>query len=307
MRLVSRFGLWGVVAASALPSAPVWADPPEMPSATEEDKGVLRGPRVSEGSRRATLISRDFDGKIKRLDIPPEEAALELIAIPAEYRKEIDRVLAERAAILDKIVAENLLKLVEASNASKSGDKDEARRIYLELVEQAAPLRERGKLSDEIKDILPTDLAQQYERIRKEYWEAVLQEDIAVSQGGMDNPRTGEAGSARAAQPKTLLAAALRKEVGLAIGAEIKRSYERQAAARADDLRKFVDALQLTPEQEGKIRTILTNDFQQIQRNTPPGKRTPMQSVALVRAIAAELDADQRVALGTYIRERQGK
>ncbi len=301
MRLGSRVGLWSVLAASAMPASPVWAEPPgkDEPPETHADRGadpVLSGPRAVEGVQRRSLIARDFDGKIKRLEIPAEEAALELVDLDAATRARIDAILAQRAALLDKLVADNLLKLLDVYNATQAGRKDEAREIFMEVLEQAGPLKERGKLGDEVRAEMTPDQSAAYDRIRREYWEAIIREDVQAS-------RSASGGElARGA-----VQAAIGKEVALVIGAEIKRSYERQATARADQLKQFVEALALSPEQEAKVTRILADDFQMIQANKVPGKRTTVQGLALVRAIAAELTPEQRVALGTYIRERQGK
>src|SRR5436853_2085458 len=87
----------------------------------------LGGPRVNGGERvgPATLVQRDFSGKIKRLEVPPEEAALERLNLDQPTREKIQSVLAARAQVLDKIVVDNIDLVVRFANARQAGDKPE--------------------------------------------------------------------------------------------------------------------------------------------------------------------------------------
>src|SRR5689334_3113710 len=91
--------------------------------ALAQEPDPLRGPALKDQPAKATLIERDFAGKLKRPDIPVEEAALPLLNLDAESRARVDAALAARAQVLDQIVVDNLELVVRLHNARQSGDR----------------------------------------------------------------------------------------------------------------------------------------------------------------------------------------
>jgi len=62
----------------------------------------LAGPGVEAGSSETTLIDRNIDGSMRRLDLPPAEAAIERMELSERVRADIDEMLAARAAVIDE-------------------------------------------------------------------------------------------------------------------------------------------------------------------------------------------------------------
>src|SRR5688572_10940123 len=108
--------------ARALMVVSIMGCPPVLLAQSEDSKpaeAVLSGPKVEAKAQARTLVERDETGHVKRLDIPPAEAALKLLELDDATKEKAQAILDKRAAILDKIVKENLLLLVELSNATR--------------------------------------------------------------------------------------------------------------------------------------------------------------------------------------------
>jgi hypothetical protein len=234
----------------------------------------LAGPRVEAKERKATLIARDFEGKLRRLETTAEEAGLELLELTDEERAACRRILDERAAILDKVVAGNLDLLVEIGNASQAGDKAALLRLAGEVYKKLEPLRQRGTLQKELSGVLPEKKAVRLQDLAREYRSAVRDEIVAEAKSRGETLRPAQ-GLARA---------------GLAeLGQEIRRSYERQIAAGTAELEALISKLDLTPEQDGKVRNMVSTFFQETK-----GRATPAQKRDLFFRVMGVLNLDQK-------------
>ncbi len=138
---------------------------------------ILAGPKVASDAAGATLVQRDETGKVRRLDVPPAEAALELLELDDASRAKAQEILDERAAAIDSIVRENLQLLARLANAGKAKEKSDQRQLYRELAEKAEPLRARGPLADELASVLPQEKAEQLRTYVGQYYEAIAAED----------------------------------------------------------------------------------------------------------------------------------
>lgn len=267
----------GVLAAAGTMMVAAWApgQPPlTTPPAPATDAPALAGPKVSGQAARATLVERDMGGTVKRLEIPPEEEALRLLALDAESKAKAEGVLAARAAILDEIVRDNLLLLVKLNNARQAGDREGVREALREFRPKFEPLQARGRLIDELADALPAEQATRLRELVREYWQAVLAEEGEGGDGTGERRRPREA---------------MAREATAAIGREIRRSYERQFTARRERFDKVLAAAELPPEKETMVRNMVQDNFQKTQ-----GKATPEQNRELVLSIAAKLDPAER-------------
>lgn len=248
-----------------------------VPALAQEEgtSDPLAGPSVSE-STQATLVERDFTGRIKRTEVPPEEAALALLTLTTEEKAATARILAERAAILDKVVLGNIDLLLQLVSASAAGERAEQAELGARLGAQLQPLRDRGPLADELAGALAEDKGRRLKTLVREYWAAVVQEGTA------DARKAGED-----VRPAQIIA----REMRASVGQEIRRSYERQVTARVAELDKQLAAMGLSPEQEGKIRALITEYGQRTLL-----KPTEADRRRLFAAIMAELSPEQRRA-----------
>ncbi|MDX2018403.1 MAG: hypothetical protein SFY95_12300 [Planctomycetota bacterium] len=246
-------------------SASAWAAQPEQPAQQPAEKlpeksadgsaapapegNVLGGPTVTEAeSGPASLIERDFMGKVKRLEQPAEEAALARLKLDAATRAKVDGVLNARAAKLDKIVMANITLLLKAQSAQATGDRAEQADVVRELGEALKPLREGGRLRDQLAAQLPEKERREFTRMVDSYWRAIV--DEGVKENEASGKREGRLG-------------VFSREALKALGTEVKRSYERQIQSRLADLESFMKVLDLPPERDARVRTVISQYAQQ--------------------------------------------
>lgn len=268
-----------VIAAAAL-AFPAFAQPGESP-------GTLAGPKVKARVETTSLVERDMGGRLKRLDIPAEEAALALLKLDPASKKKVDAVLSQRASILDEIVRENIELIGQIAGASQAGDRVKVVELVREIAPKFQPLSARGRLIDELKSALPEKQAAELERLVKEYQEALWQDAQAESKAEGKAIRPAEfAGRERLA----------------AIGQEIKRSYDRQFASKQQRFEKLLGELALPPEKETKVRNLVTDHAQKYRLNP-----TPQQNRELFFRIMGALNLQEQGRLLRLIREERGE
>ncbi len=272
----AAFTLIAAVGLSALaPAASAQSDTTDAP---------LSGPRVTPRDAEPTLVERDFGGRLKRLEADPVLAALDKLTLDADTRARVDAVIAERNAIVDRLVQDHFKTIVELHNARQADERDKVRELLRELAGYARPLLSRGSLADEVRPLLPEDQRQQFSSMLSEYRSAALTDRM----GGGD---TGPAMSRAQAATTELLTG---------FGQEIKRAYDRTFNARKAEFDKLLETLNLTPEQDAKVRGIVVDQFQKSQ-----GQSSPRDRRRMFMQIYRVLDAEQRSTLMARLREQR--
>lgn len=250
----------------------------------------LKGPVVRQTVSPETLVETDFQGHIKRLEIPPEEAALGRLDLDEAARNKVQRILRERAAILDKVVVENIGLLLKFNTARQAGDRKDQALLLGEFSQKLTPLLQRGALGDELKTALTDDQKARFDSLVNGYWDAVVAERMNAADmegGGRAGRKPGRAGI-------------LARERLAALGQEIKRSYERSIGQRVSDFDSLLKQLDLRPEQEGKVRSLVTDYAQRTKLNPNTDQKRD-----LIRRISQELDAEQQRRLLAYVLGRK--
>ncbi len=274
---LTRAGLACLVVSAAGASALAQADPPAGLS-------PLAGPSVDATKAKKSLVERDYAGKVRRLEIPPEEAAIGLLGLSETDRAKADQVIRERAATLDKVVIENVDLLLEMQTARASGDLAKQRDVIQQFKEKLEGLRSRGKPMDEIADALPGASREEYRRLVKEYHRAVYDElaDEAKAKG-------------QRVRPRDIIA----RQMALAVGAEVKRSYERQIGSRTQEFEQALAKLDLAPEQEAEIRRLVTQWAQEVKLNPTPAQRREIVEKVLTKLTPTQRRAAMREFLAS--------
>ncbi|MFZ4574061.1 MAG: hypothetical protein ACOYN0_06665 [Phycisphaerales bacterium] len=255
-----------LLASAMLAASLAQADPSTQPA----DDAALAGPAVGEQARKS-LLQRDFNGTPRRLELPAEEAALELLGLTPEQKSATDAVIADRRAKLDAIVAQNLDLLLKLKGSRDSGDAAGLRQHTRELLGKLGPIREKGRLLDQLAAVLPPEKAAQLRALTRDYWEMKVEEEV---RGGEERSK---------ARVKLMLAA---------VGLEIKRAYETRISGQQQDLDDLIVRLELSSEQEGKVRGL----FLEFAQKTL-GKATADQRAELFRDLNKILTGDQQARL----------
>jgi len=124
------------------------------------------------------------------------------------------------------------------------------------------------------------DKANQYRAIVDEYW-AALEANAESAPAGPMGRRQGAAVQV--------------------MGQEIKRSFERVVGQGRERLDAMLAELQLTPEQEAKIRTTIMDAYLQAQGK----EQSRMQRLKLFRQIAEDLTPEQRSRLRELVQTQR--
>lgn len=239
--LITILVLWSGASAGTSPTP---AEPTAETRAELGDNDLLRGPSSAPAARARTLVERDAAGKVKRLDVTPEEAAIDLLKplLDTASRQRADTILAERAAMWDAFTRENYREIVELANGGKGPEKVKA---VMAMLARAPELRDIDGLRTRLAEAMPAEQAAAFRGLLDEYRKAVG-EDIRAE------------ASASGVGPQKLVA----EEAFKAFGREIKRSFDREATMGKDRLEAGLRALSLSPDDELKVRNILIEHAQ---------------------------------------------
>lgn len=255
--------LFALIVGSAAFPAPLASAQDSAPA----DPSPLSGPSVPDETA-SPRVQRDFEGNMKPLEVRPEIAALDELTLSEAERLGVDGVLAKRTATMERLIRENIDLLLRAQ-AVREGNDPEARRALLEDFGKAfKELTADGPLSEQIAAAMSEENAEKFNAINKEYWRELIGPE----------PGDGDRGRGRIARVAVKL-----------LGQEVKQTYERMIGDGKEQLERVIAELQLTPEQEAKIRAIVT-EFGQKTKLNPTG----MQRVGLFAQVAKELTPEQR-------------
>lgn len=283
----ARWHTTGVVLAAGVLIAAASAD---VRTPATDDDAALAGPKVQQrASETDTIIRRDASGKIVRHDRDPALEALELLKLSGPAAARAEAVVVKRYAALDRFVQDNLLLIAELGQANQSGDKASTRRLIAQVYQRARPFFARGSIADELKPVLDDADHQRLVRLVQEYRDACIAERM---QGVNDEGRK-----------YSTLEASMTEQL-LVLGLEVRRSFERSVEQGGREFDALIKRLQLSPEQEGKIRQRVQDVYLGAQ-----GKPTRLQVARAFLQSYQELDQTQRAELIKAISEqnRTGK
>lgn len=250
------------------------AAPATARQVTTPPPATTKAPAAQPAGPARSLVRLDATGHLIRPEVTPEEAALALLEIDPATRQKIDKVLDERAKILDKIVAGNA-PLLGRMVGSRSTSKQEFVAAVGDFVALLKPLSARGKLRDELAALLTPEPRSRFEYLLNEYRDAGIAE--AAKEDGVGNI---EGPRRRGYEIRETL---------IVVAQEFKRSYERQMVAREDQFKTALGRVGLSAPQEARIRAIFAELAGQ-----PQGKDSPEQHRAAVLAAFNELRPPQR-------------
>lgn len=280
---------------SAQPSTPKAKPAPKNPPGSESP---LAGPRVDKTPTGKTLVERNFDGSLVRLDERPERAAVGLLTLSSEQKEPIGRLFEERGAAVSKLLYDHFETFLAVQAARQGGafrpggDSKEREQLASKMRELHDAAAEAGlvrpALVEQVAKILPEDQAPEFRRLVSEYvtaLEAQAQREMGGTQGAFTRPGSPTPDGARRGYgpgaERTEMNLFLR-EMARTLGGLVQERKERTEA-----LFKAVDA---TPEQRTAIEKMLRDGAEKSRGRQP----TPEQRAENFRKIMELLTPEQR-------------
>lgn len=249
LSVLALAGLSSACAAGSIADQPASPAPKTSPaSVPPKAADPLAGPSVPM-STRPTLVRRDMHGSVQRLEVFPAQAALETLTLDPATAKAVSTILAERAAILDATVRDNLALLIElfsagqaagAGGAGSAGDALDAARIGLAFVTRLRPLIRRGSIEAELASVLPESARARIREMVEEYENAIVAEESTPAQP----------------KPKSRFEVLTGESLRL-WGEQIRLSFERQSATGEVFFEPIIRNLKLRPDQETRVRDLI--------------------------------------------------
>lgn len=257
--------------------------------------GLLGGPPVQVEPNAPSLVERDFEGMMRPLDVRPEIAAMGLLGLTDAERKAVDELIDARAALVDRVVYDNLELLTQLQQARANAQSGEERKpedaanrraVAGQFREAVAPLMAQEPLAEHFAEALPAEHRDQYLAIVKEWHEAQAGESAEGMNGAMNEQR----------RPRGLRSPAM-----AGVRLEMRAAVERGRADRQERGAQLVEMLDLTPEQEAEVRAML-RAFGDANDGEQP---TQAQRRELMQRILATLPEDQRRRAMENMRNRR--
>lgn len=282
-----------VMLASALArGAPV--EPPER--AEPREHMDLSGPAQRAPAVTATLIRRDFEGRLVRPSAPVEAEALKLLGLSDDALAPALAVISERARAFDRIVVEHLDLIVQAEATFTAGSGADKASMIQRAVHALDPVNRGGPLDQRVRRALPSAARAEFDRVLREYWDAVVRDVRAAVTPVADRmmaPQT-DVGRDGEAEPG---AARSRFEIVLAeksqeLGQEIERAVQRQIQSGGLLASYLCKGMTLSDEQQARVRAACAEYMSRAGENG-----TPVEHLRLAATLLPILGEDQRQQL----------
>lgn len=302
------------------------AQPQEQPTApaTPDAPSVLGGPKVIDKTVKLTLVQRDSDGKLVRLEDRPEIAALPLLKLEGDAKKAADKVLNEHGAIVAKVINDQQGLFLQIQSARQSNDARAAAPLIRELRQKAPQLWEPSLL-DRLAKALPVEKAAALRSIVTEYVAALAHEGtpdgrgpkpagssggggaggmmegggMMQGEGGMMQGGGGGGGGQQIATDSIDTPTLRRIEANLIVR-ELARSLKTLTEMRREQTDRLLSGLGLTPEQDAQVRKLI-HDTGAKSKNGQPSREDHR---ALIEEIKKLLTVEQVKALNENLKNR---
>lgn len=249
-----------------------------QPATEPQAPDLLRGPamKTTEPSGPArTLVRRDFEGKLERLETRPEAAAIGVMEFDAATRAALDELTTRRAAEINAALRANMPLFLEIQAANQSGDRAGAAPLIRKLV-AAAPGIFSPPLANRYAALMSAQDAATFRAMVDEYNQAVFLEQ-ALEAPGASRPAAG-----RELNPRRVESMQTIREMARALNATVTERRERLDAAL-----KAIDA---SPELGDQIRSIVRASAEK----SAGGELTQEQRRDSTRQILELLTPEQR-------------
>lgn len=287
-------------------------------ASAQESPSALAGPKVEVATTRMSLVKLDFDGRLKILDERPERAALDLLTLTEAEREATRRILQQRAIDVSDLLSQHqaLFLKIQTSRQGMAGGGTRSEKPESELsayMREFRPLADHllnPPLLDVLSGVLTKENSKKFSQLVHEYNTAVLTERNSTPREGSDSGArmAGESGQQDSSKTDSrsrekgvdesrgsLSPMQLNRMEMNALLREMAKSLSSMVQERREKTEELIKTLDLTPEQEAKIRKIIRGQGERGGLNPTREDQREMWRLILV-----ELTADQRVKAQAY-------
>lgn len=308
------FILTTILSVSGWAASSVPGQEPEKGTAAPADGDAMRGPKVGERQAAPTLVRRDASGKLERLELRPEQGAVDLLKLTPEERKPVDEVLTARLLEINKALQEHYDLFIKLQTARQGGAKPEEVRPLMREFRSAVTALLEPALVERMAAMIPEGKRAEYRGYVDEYKRAFVASEPMNERGGGAGAGTGggggrgrgvegrekvekDGGEMRPADGATNTdRIPARVEVNLLLR-EMARSLKGIVDERKEHMDHFLKSIDATSEQEARIRAI-TRDAAEANKksggNGGIGEATQDEKIATFRKILDVLTPEQR-------------
>lgn len=261
-----------------------WA---QMGEGSTAGGALLGGPSVDESEKRTRVVEAGLGGSMMMEGVRPEVAALDALGLSERDRAGLERVLAERAVIVDRVVRGRLDDLTRIEPAMVNRDFVTVWSIYSSLHAALEPLWARGPLADELRRALPAAHRAEYDRVLGEYEAELVARERAKAEA------SGEQFSPIGLQIQRHFHA---------LQAEIAAAVERTVESGAAFIEPLLDSAGISEPGRAVVRA----GFMELMERAGP-EPSELEIGIAIQGVLVDLNADDRLRLVAAIRRQQGQ
>lgn len=256
----------------------------------------LSGPTQQTPVQAATLIRRDFEGRLVRPAAPVEAEALKLLGLSEDALAPALAVITERARAFDRIVVDHLDLIVQAEATFTAGSGGDKASMILRAVHALDPVNRGGPLDQRVRRALPARARAEFDRLLREYWDAVVRDVRAAVTPVADRmmaPQTdvGRDGEAQAAGERSRFEIVL-AEKSQELGQEIERAVQRQIQSGGLLAAYLCKGMTLSEAQRARVHAACAEYMSRAGENG-----TPVEHLRLAATLLPILEPSQRQQL----------
>ena len=241
-------------------------------AAPASDVDAMAGPKVDDPASR-TLVRTDMQNRFQRLDVRPEEAALQLLAMDPSRRVKAREIILARADALRTHLAINIDLVKEWTDAQIAKDSAAIQKFAKELYDRFEPTNPRDPLLAPLASVLTSDEQTQIKRLVDEYWEAWI-------------------ASEQKASPKSTPEEIAQRLIARTFNAEVAKAYDSALRPHKQKLDAIITATEPTADQIAALRAAFINYIRASLLHP-----TDQDKTALATAIYNALDEPRRIKL----------
>lgn len=258
--------------ANGAPAAPAPAAPPPAAAAPASEPapaaappaGFLAGPKADvPAEHRPTLVERNFDGTLVRLEMEPDMAAVLRLPLSDTARAQVDQLVNDRIRWIDRYTREHYRQIIDVRTALADQQRPDPKMVERLL----QPVRERERFTAVAQVALTAKEVDTARAMATEYRDAIRAE------------------MRKAAPDATDMQIEARLELE-EFGRMVAQSIQRRADAANARLREVAETLDLSPEQTERVRAI----FMEYAVGAIQGSRPERPSLREWNVVLRQLD-----------------